>query len=113
MIRHCDGTDPNLTREARPGEEPRGPWPDSVPCDCGLEFDDTERMVLHPHLKFADISSPGLTLWQRQLLNAIWSGKRPVICGRRFGLGMLARLANPRTMKRPVPRREPTDIPDP
>lgn len=49
MIRRCDGSDPNLTRDVREGERPSGPWPGSVPCDCGLVFDDVERMVTYPH----------------------------------------------------------------
>jgi hypothetical protein len=84
MIRTCDGTDPNLTREARPGEEPFGLWPDSVPCDCGLTFDDVERTVIWPHtriptceerdrklLKCADALGPedaDLADWLRRLV---------------------------------------------
>lgn len=49
MIRRCDGTDPNLTRDVRDGEEPRGPWAGSVPCDCGAVFDDVYRQVIYPH----------------------------------------------------------------
>lgn len=52
MQRHCDGTDPNLTRPVREGEEPEGPWPDSRPCDCGLVFNDVYRLVIYPHEKF-------------------------------------------------------------
>lgn len=37
MIRHCDGTDPNLQR------------PDGSPCACGRTFDDVRYMVTYPH----------------------------------------------------------------
>jgi len=48
MIRHCDGTDPNLitwsaetlTRESASVR---------VPCACGLTFDDVSREVVYPH----------------------------------------------------------------
>ena len=49
MIRRCDGNDPNLTRPVRDGEQLSGPWPDSVPCDCGAVFDDVDRFVTYPH----------------------------------------------------------------
>lgn len=50
MIRTCDGTDENLKREevtrtTRAGQECME-W---VPCDCGLSFDDVERLVIYPH----------------------------------------------------------------
>lgn len=50
MIRTCDGTDVNLKREevtrtTRAGQECME-W---VPCDCGLSFDDVERLVIYPH----------------------------------------------------------------
>lgn len=48
MLRTCDGTDPNLTRPILEGEE-SGPWPGSVPCDCGRTFDDVEYNVTYPH----------------------------------------------------------------
>lgn len=41
MIRRCDGTDPNLIRVNDQGER--------KPCDCGLVFDDVDRMVIYPH----------------------------------------------------------------
>lgn len=49
MIRRCDGTDEHLTRDVRAGEQPRGPWPGAVPCDCGLAFDDVLRSTVWPH----------------------------------------------------------------
>lgn len=64
MRRHCDGTDPNLTRDlaqAEPGELKAGmsfvlsPWDAGtaggvvVNCNCGLVFDDAERRVVYPH----------------------------------------------------------------
>lgn len=52
MIRRCDGTDPNLTRPLRPGENydaGRCPWPNAAPCDCGKVFDDVERLTVYPH----------------------------------------------------------------
>lgn len=52
MLRHCDGTDPNLIRKVRKGETPVGPWPDSVPCDCGAEFNDDNHLVVYPHQEF-------------------------------------------------------------
>lgn len=50
MIRTCDGTDKNLLQEqvdrvAASGTESMH-W---VPCDCGLVFDDVERLVVYPH----------------------------------------------------------------
>ena len=61
MIRHCDGTDPNLTRDI--GNPPRevgtytiSPWNDSarpgqliINCQCGRSFDDVDRSVIYPH----------------------------------------------------------------
>jgi hypothetical protein len=49
MRRRCDGADPNLTRDVRFWERPAGPWPDAVPCDCGLVFDDVQRSTVWPH----------------------------------------------------------------
>lgn len=37
VIRHCDGTDPNLLTD------------DGRPCACGQTFDDVERSTIHPH----------------------------------------------------------------
>lgn len=50
MIRTCDGTDENLKREevtrtSRAGQE-TVEW---ISCDCGLSFDDVERLVVYPH----------------------------------------------------------------
>lgn len=41
MIRHCDGTDPNLID---------GPTTASGPCVCGLTFDDVARSAVYPHV---------------------------------------------------------------
>jgi hypothetical protein len=62
MIRHCDGTDPNLTRHVPHAEfdgeamTANAPWaflaqPGTVVinCQCGLRFDDVTRMVVYPH----------------------------------------------------------------
>jgi hypothetical protein len=61
MIRHCDGTDPNLIREILASEyDPRrdtlSSWDKAAPeghhvicCRCGLEFDDVRRAVIWPH----------------------------------------------------------------
>jgi len=50
MIRTCDGTDANLKRELVTNTSPAGQekveW---VSCDCGLAFDDVERLVVYPH----------------------------------------------------------------
>jgi hypothetical protein len=48
MIRHCDGTDPTLVKE----KSDVNMWDCSggyEPCDCGLTFDDVERMTVYPH----------------------------------------------------------------
>lgn len=44
MIRTCDGSDPNLIRYMHPeiGKI-------SIPCNCGLRFNDVEREVIYPH----------------------------------------------------------------
>lgn len=60
--RTCDGTDPNLTRQVHevdymPRQMTASPeWqatarPDCVVirCQCGLVFDDTERLTTYPH----------------------------------------------------------------
>lgn len=39
MIRHCDGTDPNLLDDSVT----------ATPCSCGLTFDDVHRCVIYPH----------------------------------------------------------------
>jgi hypothetical protein len=64
MMRLCDGSDPNLTREVpaaayNPVTETVSPnWDKAlgVPgvtriicCNCGLEFNDEDRMVIYPH----------------------------------------------------------------
>lgn len=55
MIRHCDGTDPNLVMLVDPASGDRVTPQDAVgkleqrPCDCGLRFDDARRMVIWPH----------------------------------------------------------------
>ena len=46
MIRHCDGTDPNLIRETETGY---------VPCDCGLTFDDVNHLVIFPRREFSKL----------------------------------------------------------
>jgi len=61
MMRHCDGTDQNLTRLVPETEAagllvsywnsiPSGP-PGyvTVACNCGLTFDDEQRLVTWPH----------------------------------------------------------------
>jgi hypothetical protein len=50
MIRVCDGTDEGLRREevnrvAASGQESVA-W---RPCDCGLRFDDKDRLTVYPH----------------------------------------------------------------
>jgi hypothetical protein len=48
--RHCDGTDPYLLRELRPGEQPsESTFLGMTPCDCGRTFDDVQRMTIYPH----------------------------------------------------------------
>ena len=61
MIRTCDGTDPNLTREIPEASfhadtMALSPWNKSakpgtvvIQCACGLRFDDVKRMVIYPH----------------------------------------------------------------
>jgi hypothetical protein len=58
MIRHCDGTDPNLTMdvpESEVGERLVSHWPSRHPghvviaCDCGRTFDDVDMMTTYPH----------------------------------------------------------------
>jgi len=62
MRRHCDGTDPNLTRAiplaayGLAGDYTVSPWNGSarpgeviVNCNCGLRFDDFDRQVIYPH----------------------------------------------------------------
>lgn len=52
MIRRCDGTDPNLIREI-PGTGPDVPMSERYePCACGRFFNDVERSVIFPHVKF-------------------------------------------------------------
>jgi hypothetical protein len=50
MIRTCNGTDEFLRRErvtrtSDAGQEETA-W---VPCDCGLTFDDVQRVTIYPH----------------------------------------------------------------
>lgn len=47
MIRHCDGTDPNLIMVVEDEEHPT--MERRVPCKCGLTFDDVKRMTIFPH----------------------------------------------------------------
>lgn len=57
MIRHCDGTDPNLVMlwDSKRGErvDPREAHGmlRQRRCDCGLTFDDVARMVVWPHME--------------------------------------------------------------
>jgi hypothetical protein len=63
VIRTCDGTDPNLTREIPATEYDAArhnlsPWNSSakpgivvIQCACGLRFDDVKRMVIYPHVR--------------------------------------------------------------
>jgi hypothetical protein len=44
MIRHCDGTDPNLVGQ------------DGYPCECGEEFDDVDHLVLFPHMRITKLT---------------------------------------------------------
>jgi hypothetical protein len=60
VIRRCDGTDPNLTRDVREGEQQRGPWPGTVPCDCGRVFDDVDRLTIYPHSLVGGSPFPGV-----------------------------------------------------
>jgi hypothetical protein len=72
MIRHCDGTDPNL--QAQDGE----------PCSCGLRFDDVDRMVIFPHHKAGGVGrafldalaapSPQLDAEMRSVATQVASG---------------------------------------
>lgn len=60
-MRHCDGTDPNLTRtipadEFDPERMTLSHWDSTarsgeriVNCACGLMFDDDDRRVVYPH----------------------------------------------------------------
>jgi hypothetical protein len=41
VIRVCNGTDRNLISEDG-----------ATPCDCGLAFDDVDRLVIWPHTPF-------------------------------------------------------------
>jgi hypothetical protein len=50
MIRHCDGTDPNLVKYV--DNSPNSNNTAKIPCNCGLTFDDTHRMVIYPHERF-------------------------------------------------------------
>lgn len=66
MMRTCDGTDPNLTRlipspDFKPDEGMRiSPWHRAfakpgevcINCQCGLTFDDVNRVVYYPHPEF-------------------------------------------------------------
>jgi hypothetical protein len=53
MMRHCDGTDRNLMRERKDGEDPgECIWPGMVACDCGRVFDDVWHSTIYPHKHF-------------------------------------------------------------
>ncbi len=59
--RHCDGSDPNLTRtipaaDFDPATMTRSPWDDTarpgtviICCTCDLVFEDRDRRVTYPH----------------------------------------------------------------
>ena len=60
MIRHCDGTDDNLTREIPSRDFAAGmalsawdrmakPGNRVIRCKCGLTFDDVDQRVNYPH----------------------------------------------------------------
>ncbi len=62
MRRHCDGTDPNLTREiqqwqfdqpvmtvATAWQWAANPGHVIIQCQCGKIFDDVNHMVTYPH----------------------------------------------------------------
>jgi hypothetical protein len=49
MLRHCDGTDPNLQKRMVSDNDESIEY---VPCDCGLTFDDVNHLVIYPHEKF-------------------------------------------------------------
>jgi hypothetical protein len=61
VIRTCDGTDPNLTREIpetsfhadtmvlSPWNKSAKPGMAVIQCACGLRFDDVDRTVIYPH----------------------------------------------------------------
>lgn len=58
MIRHCDGTDPNLIRHLqRDSETPQINYI-SVPCDCGMTFDDVKHFVIYPHAEIPAKPTP-------------------------------------------------------
>lgn len=67
MIRRCDGTDPNLTRQvpqaefdaASPPMTISHPWASRadpgtvvIMCQCGKVFDDARHLVTYPHTAF-------------------------------------------------------------
>jgi len=57
VIRHCDGTDPNLLGE------------DRAPCACGLTFDGVDHVVIWPHQRIPSRE-------ERAALLAAYSGDR-------------------------------------
>lgn len=59
MIRTCDGTDETLSRPVDTEQVACGSCPDGrrvvdryEPCACGLTFDDVDRSVIWPHVRF-------------------------------------------------------------
>lgn len=58
MIRHCDGTDPNLRMRVfvDPVTGEKSTKTDAIsverPCDCGGTFDDINHMTYYPHTQF-------------------------------------------------------------
>jgi hypothetical protein len=72
VIRTCDGTDPNLTREIPATEYDAArhnlsPWNQSakpgtviIQCSCGLRFDDVDRTVIYPHHPTGGVGRAGL-----------------------------------------------------
>ena len=77
MWRHCDGQDPDLTREIEPWSydpetETVSPWDDIhgddytmiINCACGASFDDNTRRLDYPHRRIRrihPIDTGGLT----------------------------------------------------
>ena len=72
MMRRCDGTDPNLTREIPEAEyDPvqmiLAPWQSTakpktavIQCQCAASFDDVKQRTIWPHKPVTPGSLPGL-----------------------------------------------------
>jgi hypothetical protein len=94
VIRHCDGSDDNLTREIPPGEFDAVVMTASVNwdrigqrlhgnrvirCSCGLSFDDADRKVTYPHEPFC-VESP-VTLAHNHEEDGVLHLDGPAVCG--------------------------------